>query len=538
MKKDILFIFFIFLFSLFGMKALFHPSLFSAHDIWHQVARLYHYQQAFLDGQFPPYWIGGLAGGFGYPLFFFSYHLPWIMALPFLILGLTIENTLKTLFFLSFFLSGVFMYFFASTIFKRRLAGFLAATIYLFSPYRFLTILVSAAIGTSFIFVFLPLFLWGIYLLTESHKKGILLTTLGLAGMILSHLMTVISIIPLSIIFICHLIYQQKQKKLFLKNLSLGIIIGLLLSAFYLFPAVFYNSETQVSTGFFKEIYKQNFVNLSQLIYSKWGYGLNQVSAKQGAVPYQIGAAIWLSLLLLIILYAIKRMPSFGLALIIVFLMSVLAMVDLSRPVWDLISKIITPDYPTMFLLPVTFSGSLMAAFVFVNLKKPYHLLFLIILISLAIYANRNHLRVNMYTDIPISLYAASELTTNSYHEYLPKKADIKLFSENSNYVVLPRNLMVSNFKQTTRQLSFSINLKDGRDITIKHFAFPGMNSYIDDKKIDYKVDEMGRIKLSVPQGKHDIIIKFEDTPIIILGKILTLMGLLSLIYLTYGKKT
>lgn len=85
-------------FALIGMKALFHPGLFTAHDIWHQVARIYYYFQAVSDGQIPPYWISTLASGLGYPLFFFSYHLPWIISLPFLKVGFDIPSSLKILF--------------------------------------------------------------------------------------------------------------------------------------------------------------------------------------------------------------------------------------------------------------------------------------------------------------------------------------------------------------------------------------------------------------------------------------------------------
>src|SRR5438270_619418 len=85
----------IMLFSIMGMKALFHPGLFTAHDIWHQVARLYYYNLAVSDGQFPPYWISTLANNYGYPLFFFSYHLPWLLALPLLNLGIDIPTVLK-----------------------------------------------------------------------------------------------------------------------------------------------------------------------------------------------------------------------------------------------------------------------------------------------------------------------------------------------------------------------------------------------------------------------------------------------------------
>lgn len=147
-------IFIVLLFSLIGLQSLFHPGLFTAHDIWHQVARIYHYYQALNDGQFPPYWIGTLAKGLGYPLFFFSYHLPWIVAFPFLKVGLDIPFTLKLLFFLAYFLSGVSMYFFTNSLFKNKLAALLSSLLYLWAPYHFLTILVIASIGTVFYLYF------------------------------------------------------------------------------------------------------------------------------------------------------------------------------------------------------------------------------------------------------------------------------------------------------------------------------------------------------------------------------------------------
>ncbi|MBI4033251.1 MAG: hypothetical protein HY377_01945, partial [Candidatus Blackburnbacteria bacterium] len=60
MKRHTIPLVLILTFSVIGMKALFHPDLFTAHDIWHQVARLYHYQSAAFGGQFPPYWISNL----------------------------------------------------------------------------------------------------------------------------------------------------------------------------------------------------------------------------------------------------------------------------------------------------------------------------------------------------------------------------------------------------------------------------------------------------------------------------------------------
>ena len=133
----------IFLFSTTGLLALFHPGLFTAHDIWHNVARLYHYHHAVLDGQFPPYWVSSMAEGFGYPLFFFSYHLPWLVGQPFLFAGLSVPVVTKILLFLPHLLSGLTFYLGAYLTTHNRPASLLGSLLYLWAPHRFLIPLVS-----------------------------------------------------------------------------------------------------------------------------------------------------------------------------------------------------------------------------------------------------------------------------------------------------------------------------------------------------------------------------------------------------------
>jgi hypothetical protein len=93
-----LFIILILLFGVMGISALFHPGLYTAHDIWHQVARYYHYSQALREGNIFPMWVSQLAFGYGYPLFIFSYHFPWMVGTPLLWLGLDHFTGLKILY--------------------------------------------------------------------------------------------------------------------------------------------------------------------------------------------------------------------------------------------------------------------------------------------------------------------------------------------------------------------------------------------------------------------------------------------------------
>lgn len=541
-----------------GVKALFHPGLFTAHDIWHQVARLYHYQQAVADGQFPPYWIGTLAHGLGYPLFFFSYHLPWIMALPMLSAGASIPEVIKALFILSYVSSGIAMYIFSIQLFKNRLAATLSAILYLWAPYHFSTILVSAAMGTAFVFTFLPLLFLGI--LKSARDKnpvaGVIITALSVTAVILSHLMSLVAILPVALVFTFWLVAKNRQR--FLVPVA-GVVLGIALSAFYLIPAVYYSRLTQVSTGPFKTIYQKNFVNFSQLVYSRWGYGISD-SAKDAFMSFQVGIAQWLSVtaaaLILFVLVADKKMKVVHLIkqrfldslprniqilvalLVAAFWLSILAMLDLSRPAWDLASKLITLDYPTMFMLPAVFAGSLAAGAVLLHVKKHLQLAAAAAIVAVALYTNRNHLRVNMYTDYPTWLYVASETTTNSFHEYLPKSADLGLFSGRQMPTILPESLQPSSIKQTSNQLSFLVASSAPGEVEVKHFSFPGINLYLDGAKREYSTTNKGTIKFSLPSGQHHVAIRFEQTALIMASKLISAVGIVCLLATTaYAKK-
>lgn len=537
MKKHFPFLLAIFLFSLFGMKALLHSGLFTAHDIWHQVARLYHYYQGLTDGQIPPYWIATLANGFGYPLFFFSYHLPWILGAPFLLSGIDIPTTLKILFLSSYLFSGIFMYLFAFDLFQNRFAALVSALLYQWAPYHFLTILVSAAMGVSFVFTFAPLILWGIYK-TSRHKSwlGIVFIGIGFSGSILSHLMTTISLIPLIGLFTLWVLSEKSTKVgiAFLKKTLYGILLGIGLSAFYLIPAIHYSQFTQVATGVFASLYQKHFVNLTQLIYSKWGYGLAD-TAKEMQISFQIGIAQWfavvISALLIVFWKNLQNQKFLHITLIASFLLSIIAMIDLSRPLWDLISQFVTLDYPTIFLLPAVLSGSLLAGFV-VAYTKQFHILIAFFFIAIALYTNRNHLAVNMYTNIPVSLYVASEITTNSYHEYLPSTADVKLFDEPLTSIVLPNTIIPTDITKNTKELSFSISVPHKTEITINHFSFAGIKLYVDNLLQAFKTDDRGRMVFNSEQGEHRVSVRFEETPLIKIAKFITIVSLLYLFLL------
>lgn len=543
-KSHWVYLIIILLFSLFGMKALFHPGLFTAHDIWHQVVRLYYYHQAVNDGQIPPYWISQLANSFGYPLFFFSYHLPWIIGVILMKTALDISSAIKTLFFLSYISSGITMYFLVNNLLKNKLSALLSSILYLWLPYHFLIIFVSASMGIAFVFTFLPLVFLGIHLTGNEHKTGIPILSIGIAGIILSHIMHLVFLSPIILIFFIWEFLSLKKRINFLKNIALGLVVGILLSSFYLLPAIYYSQFTRVhqETGFY-ELYKRHFINFNQLIYSKWSFSPIVNNAKNGEISFQLGFAQWISIFTLAVLIIFKKLSKPYLTLSIymlsAFIISVFLMLDFSKPIWGFLVKLIAVDFPFRLILPAAFIASICAGIILANFSKKLQLLILIFFIALATYANRNHINVNLYTHFSIKTYLdlETEITTNTFNEYLPIQANSKLLGKPWNEVI-GENLIAYNTKQATDLLSFDINATYEATISAGQFYFPGQTVYLDNKVSQIGIDKQGRISMIVPQGMHTLIIKYQETPLIKLSKILTIIGVLIVIFLLVESKT
>lgn len=538
MSRNWVYLLLISLFSLFGMKALFHPGLFTAHDIWHQVVRLHYYFQAVNDGQFPPYWIGQLANNFGYPLFLFSYQLPWIIASFFMTIGFDISITIKALFFISYITSGITMYLFVNNLLKNRLSALLSGILYLCLPYHFLIIFVSASMGIAFVFVFLPLICLGINLIREKSKFGIALLSIGLSGVILSHIIHLVFLFPVIFVFFLWEFMNSQEKVIFLKNIGLGLLLGILISSFYLIPASYYNQFTREhqETGF-SEVYKRNFINLSQLIYSKWGFSPIVNNARNGEISFQLGFAQWISIIILTLLIISKRLSdsyrNLSISVLIIFAASIFLMLDYSRFIWSIVVKYTIVDFPFRLLLSATFISSTAAGIVLVNIKKNLRVFVLCLLVAVSIYTNRNHINVNQYTNFPISTYLnlETEITTNTYNEYLPQQADDKLLHKPWDAIV-GENISSSNVKQTTNMLTFDLKVIKEATVSAGQFYFPGQILYLNDKVIKSGTDSVGRMSFTIPQGMYKITIKYQEALLIKISKGLTVIGILIILFI------
>ena len=576
----------IILISLFGVKALFHPGFYTNHDGEHQVLRLYHFDKAIKDGQIPPRWAGNqMLNGYGYPLFIFSYQAPWIMAEPLRLIGLSLTDTVKIVFILTYLFSGIFMFLWLKKIFGR-LPALIGSILYLWAPYRFSNIFVRASLGEATAFMFIPLIFYGLDQLNEKKGlKGILIGGLGFCGLILSHAMAAfIFVFPILLYLLINFSFSQefgdyssseprmrgesrssstssgwssrqartikkcmsfvsKKRILYFKKSVLLFTLGFALSAYYTLPALFEKKFTRFSQ-IFPSMFASHFVTLKQLLYSPWGYGFSLPGVENDEMAFQIGISHWLVLFFTIILIgwifltkkkfkiAEKKNIFKSMGFIFSFLLSILMMIEISNPIWRLLTKFIPFDFPWRFLGLAVFSLSFLSSFIIWLLKKfiSKELAFLICLVLLffAFYGNRNHLRVNQYLHHHDSYYEKITNSTTSYDEFLPIWLKQKIDQPPKDTVeVLKGKALIQDLKQESAKISFRIETEEKDvDLRVNTLFFPGWKLFINGKKHQFNFEKSGLIEFNPPFGQSEVLLIFDKTMIRIIGEIISFSAL------------
>lgn len=201
--------------------------------------------------------------GVGNGLFYspLSHIIPVFMALILKVFGVSLLGSFKVAFVLNVFLSGVFMYRFAIHFTKNnKMASILAGATYILYPYRLFNAFCRLALAEAFSFLFIPLFLMGLYDITHMEKDKIKLipfceVILGGALLYLTHNITALFVFIIGIIYLIanigKLIPLLKSKKYILCAfvsviLLVGITSIMLFSQFELMGTGLYNITDEV----------------------------------------------------------------------------------------------------------------------------------------------------------------------------------------------------------------------------------------------------------------------------------------------------
>ncbi|MGB9681200.1 MAG: hypothetical protein ACPLXL_01505, partial [Minisyncoccia bacterium] len=405
------FIVFVILFFsvLWSCRFLLSSDCFYSHDLDYNLARGYEAVQSIKLGNIPLRWSGNINNGCGAPVFNFFYPLGYyLLALFYFLLG-SILLSWKVLIFICLFLGSWFFYLWAKKITGDPLASFLGSFIYLFAPYRFLLVFVRGSLEFLSYAIFpILLFIFSVFLREKNRNKEILyLFFASLVGALffLSHNIVVMLMFPifLAILFLDLWSFNFPRRKIFLSIFSILTIFGL--SSFFIGPALV--EKKYVKLGHLNIVnYADHFPTLGQIIRSKWGYFFS-VPGENDGMSFMLGYAQWLVLLIstLAVFYLFfVRKNSFRVFLreyfwvIFYFLLSTLfifLILSQSNFVWNNFIILQQIQYPWRLLGVLVFLISALSSYLFSKLKKGFfYWLFLFFIFALAIFGNRNHLRV------------------------------------------------------------------------------------------------------------------------------------------------
>ncbi len=560
-----------------------------AHDARHSVYFLFEFDRVFRDGVLYPRWFPDMTYGYGYPLFNIYGPLAFYVGEFFHLIGFDFVTAVKIVFALAWVLSGLAMYGFVKRVFENKNAAFIAGLLYVFMPYHLIDVYVRAALAESVALVFLPLTLWAFYnTVTDRSIRSVLFAAFAYAGMVFAHngIALLFSIVLGAwILFLVLCTRDPKTKFLSPENLFgsirralptvAGGLLGLGLTGIFMLPLILeyrYINVAQWTQNYYN--YQDHFVEVFQLFSPAWGFGISKLGPVDG-LSFQLGLVP--VILTFFSLFVIAKNPNQKRANVLFFLILTLVVIflmfEFSLPAWRAFGLASVAQFPWRLLTLTTVSlavvgGSVMlvedggrgtadkASNSKIENRKSKFSLSLVALSALVILASFPYLTAQIILEPkegPVSLAglmafenSANEMTgTTIYAQEQPRWSPLadnymagKRVNSKIDFSTVPDWLFIrvtrDGIRTTGERVDYNAPNGDAT-IVFNVQMYPGWRAYLTPSRSSEIVRELpiqieppyGRIKVTLPQGEHGVMLRFEDTPPRTLGAIISGVSLL-----------
>lgn len=551
------FVWLVLAFSVFAVAPLTAPGYFIyGHDARHSVYFLQMFDQSMRDGAWYPRWAADMVFGYGYPLWVILAPLPFFAGEAFHLLGLDFVSAVKLVNGVSILASGLAMYLFVSRAMNRN-AGLVAAVAYIYIPYHLVDMYVRAAQAELVAFVFPPLVLWGCHELATTRKLlYIPLTALAYAGLLLTHIQTAVIFTPVIGLYLVLLWLGSPEARLkpsrpaeahsaafirifgFPLQAFLSIVLALGLAAIFLLPAA---SERQMLTsapligGAFN--YRNHFLNASQLLSPFWGYGYagesgsDQFSLQLGLLPVLLG---------LVGLWALSQARGLVRVHIAFFLILtvavVLAMSPLSASLWEPFSSILAyVQFPWRFLGITTVCLAFLMGAALYSLSGEDEVTNaaagLVPALAVAVltavlnypYSEPQHTDAvfNYQTQMEFETKYGELLGDTIWIDESQRPTGSPLVAQYVNgeplekAIALDEGTTVRTIRHGGQSDDIEVDSSAAAKVLVYTRYFPGWSATIDGQPTGaHPYGPQGLIMVNVPQGKHTLQLRFQDSPV------------------------
>lgn len=528
------------------------PGFPSGHDIAAHIVRSKVLQEALYQGQFPVRWIEWAWAGTAHPMFnFYQGGFYYLVAFLDTIIPSHIES-IKITVLLMWWLGGGFMFLFTQRF--GDLPAALSAAIFVFTPYIISDVFVRAAYPELAAISFSVGVLWSLNrILISANSFFALPLSFCLALVSISHLPTLVIMVPLFAFYSLFLIITRQAKfKGFIK-LFLSIILAVALAAFYLFPAIlelkFVKSELLTSNYY---DFHPHFVHIQQIFDTFWGYGISKEGLADG-MSFQFGLLQWLIIALSVVVFFISKKSEIIFWLLMI-VYALFFMHEISLSFWENVFVLGFIQYPWRFLMMVAISAACLAAILLNHLKKDLHkncgvLLTLILIFLLygsylkpAVFVAREDFNI----DAP-DWRKRPGIIINSFveHGYLPKDVEALPRRDIGKWEVVEspsqplKSIEMAEVDSRVEPKVINYHYLSFQTTSDKPFIlrlnipyFPGWKIFINrEEGVEQHSNNYGFMHVLVPAGVSVVEAKFTDTPIRAISNRITLVALSAIVF-------
>ncbi len=544
---------------------LYRPGLPNGTDTLYHLYRVAEMDRSWSHGVLMPRWAEAFYFGYGSPLFQYYASLTYYFT-SFLmrITAFDPVNVLRLLTAFSMLSAGAGMYLFVRDE-ASKLAGILAAVVYVYSPYIFYTEPYARGVYPELLsFALFPFVMWFYGRLMRTGRAWtLILAALGSVALILTHnlmglVLTGLLMAWLGWNFLANILAKKTMGGNILALVT--AILGVGLAAFFWIPVILEQDAVPLSnlTGVALLDYRNFFVPLDKLLAVTPRSDAGSINGLLHQL--NLGVAQWVLALIGIVgtLAVYIRMrnvgahggaPSAYVQIAIFFTIMSTVLIFLMLPsaafVWEAIRQLSTLQFPWRFLGPAAFCLAVLAGMNALWIERlPARIggvlsaAFMIAPILLAMPTFYVPEWVNTSVDTSVAAYHQAEMSglqmaTTYSNEYLPINTHVmpdptaRLIADyadgypvnKANFEILPPGVEIEPLEHGPQHDIWRAQSDQPFTLEILTFYFPGWQAEIDGTPIAVRPsDPHGLITLDVPAGEHTIRVFLGATPAVNLG--------------------
>lgn len=500
-QPTILFISLLFILAIPVLLPLFHKGFFLSDDGEWMVIRFSAFHQAFRDGQFPVRYLTRLNHGFGYPVANFLYPGFMYIAELFKLVGFGFVNSVKIVLGLSIVSSGLWTYLWLRKLFPG-FAAFFGALISLYVPYHVYDVYTRGSVGEVLALAVVPFILW------QLERNSFFWSSVGIGFLVLSHNTMAVFFVPVILLYLLITIQKKDDRQAVLLRYAGMLLAGIGLAAFFWIPAVFELHYTRFSTVTVSDI-SHYFASVSMIgIGSLFAFGLSLFLVSKQQKDKKL-----------------SRLLLFFTALCA---LSIFYSSELSSFLWQYLPSSFV-QFPFRLLSYLVISVSFIAAYAVHSFTGTSRWIVGSLLVLLFGFSVISYLQPKEYFDKGEGYYATNEDTTTVKNEYMPRW----VHTDQSDHIqqlitVSGGNATISQVTDRARDIHFMATSTAASTITIHRLYYPGWLAELDGKPVPINyANEEGSMRISLPAGNSNVHLFFTETPLRLIGDIVSLLTLI-----------